>query len=410
MALFALKILSGTTDAHRHGLEQALSDTFRHKIQIAHLKAFNIFPQFFVEIEAMQGEGATGQRIFSAEKVRVAFTFMDLLRKKGTFEDIKITDLRFDPGAFGQQELVIATADIVPASESAPAHLKMQGDYGGIPFSGTIELFSVPGRRRPAYKLGTDNSLDLRLGDFHLKGKLLQNRDGFPTIREARLDLNGKEIATGQIMLKPVSEKFAIHVEFRTGQSAGTVVHVPAENRQDWNFETLALNDVTRDQPVWAEVGKEWHDVLRPGSVQTDKGLKIISVAIKKLTGDISGDNLKGRFISDSGQTAGWWQGALSLIPAKDKIPGSGQVECGLVRLVPKGDTWVSDVLLTKIDSVTIKSDLSVHEYTGKVNFQTDRVASGPAVFNADLSPFITHKDELKPGAGCSQFPGLDSP
>ena len=133
-------------------------------------------------------------------------------------------------------------------------------------------------------------------------------------------------------------------------------------------------------------------------------------MAIKKLTGDIAGENLKGRFITESGQIAGWWQGALSRIPAKDKIPGSGQVECGLIRLVPKGDTWVSDVLLTKIDSVTIKSALSVHEYTGKVDFQTDGIANGPEIFNADLSPFVTYKDELKPGAGCSQFPGLSSP
>jgi hypothetical protein len=57
-----------------------------------------------------------------------------------------------------------------------------------------------------------------------------------------------------------------------------------------------------------------------------------------------------------------------------------------------------------------LQSSVSVHEYTGKIKFQADRVESDPAAFHTRLRAFAAYKDKLKIGAGCANLPGLASP
>ena len=413
MGLFGLSILSGTSDAHRHGLEQAMSNIFRTNVRIVELKSFNLFPQFLVDVQDVQGISSTGTGAFFAKRITVAFSLLDILRKKGLIEDFQIEDLHFEAGLIGPKELILTSVKIVPAISGASPFVDIKGTYGGTALTASVGLDQLPGRMRPAYRFVPGVPVKLNLGEFSLTGVLGANKDDYQEIKDVSLKLNDEEVMSGAILLKPVDGKFALHISFKLEGSSGLFVYVPSGHHQTLTFDKANLDDFTKDKPLWLKLMQAWHRAITnsdSAKIGNKAGQDQVSLKINELQGAFAGNTIKGEFIYGDEHITGWWSGNLDGIHAKnEKIPASGAVECALVRFAPKGESWISDYVITVLPPFSVKSLLEINEQAGTIKFKTEQVTKGVSVFGEDLSAYSLHREELGLAENnvCADIPGF---
>jgi hypothetical protein len=204
ISLAFLQALSGTEDVHRNGLEQAASQILGAQVRIGKLTAFNILPQFVIEAETISGERREGGAQIAIERFRVAFSFLDLLAKRGAIEDLQIEGLKAGPGFWSSFPIGIDRLEIVPKTETSAPQILLKGTYDGLPLEGHVQLAQI-NRVRPAYQFEKQNPAQLRFGALHLKGDFAPQQVRGMALENAVLQMEkeGKieEVAKGNVRL-----------------------------------------------------------------------------------------------------------------------------------------------------------------------------------------------------------------
>lgn len=412
LSLFMLSILSGTSDAHRHGLEQAMSDMFRSRVKIGSLTTFNILPQFLVEMENVEAQTVESDIRYSIEKARVAFSFADIFFERKTIEDFQLTNLKLGAGLVGPQDVVIEQAGIIPGDTKTPPRVVAQGTYGGVKFTASIEIDRVRAPGRPSYKIGKSNPAVFTMGEFRLTGKFGPNDDGFSSLQDAVLEANGRMIGTGSIVLRNQDGHTSFIVDFISGSSKGQFTYTGVTRQRSWSFETLNVSELTQPDPAWAIFDRAWATVM-PSVSAKDQASEPVTVTIKQLTGDIQGHDLVGSFRSAPDKFFGWWAGTLSLPAAEDHPSLSGAVSCGLTAFTPKGNSWTSVILATVLQPSVIHGKMTVDAAKGLISLTDVRVTpykTEPAATGTFFTQAERDALGLVPGHACLDLIGQSAP
>lgn len=396
--LFMLNILSGTSEAHRRGLEQAMSDVFKSHVTIGQLKTFNLFPQFVIEMQDVRGQ-RPGEGAFRIEDIMLAFSFSDLLFKRNNIEDVRIKNLEFSPGVIGDHPLQISSLVIEPDSALKQPAFHILGRYGSMPLDVLFGIKRTATAPRASYEIEAVNPVILTSGPFVLTAVYKQTDKREPLLADAVLTLHEKKVAEGSILADEDNDKIKFKTSFLIGKSQGTVTTALGSPDQDWDFEMVALDDIMGANPVWAEISAAWRETTRksPEALQVTQAPSALAVTIKTLEGSVSGTDLQGRFVSTHDGVTGWWTGTLSSLPAtKQDQSASGQVTCALVDLVAQIDVLQTDVMVVVLGDKTLKASVSVNPYGGKVTAKIDKVSANKAsLFGLKPDAFLAHKDTL---------------
>lgn len=375
--LFVLKILSGTSDSHRRGLEQAFSELSGSTVKIGELTTFNIAPQFVLEMRDVRGENKNGLLDFRAEDLRVAFSFADILFKRPRIEDLQAHNLIIEAGFGAKQPLTIKSLTLMPAEKELPARFQFDGNYGAAPFNGFLEVARVPLMGRPSYSVAASSVLRIELGRLHLNGSLEQGKDGYPILKDTVIKSDERVLMTGEFSYKGLGETASLVANFTMGQSKGQFTFYPPRDEQNWVFETLDLNDVLGDDPIWSDIMTSLNQLAPATSTVTaeEKQSELVKVELKQVNGDIQFSRATGNFVFDEGRIAGWWQGDVSF-PAFGKIPElSGQVTCGLLDMKSRADDWVSTLLIMNLADKSASGSLQFNEFSGAVKYVPGKIA-----------------------------------
>jgi hypothetical protein len=148
----SLNLLAGKTDAHKRGLEAALSELIKAPVNIGTLHELNIIPQFRFDIENTTFLGG------GIERLNIAYGFWDLFLNRPYIEDITIQNLRIPAGVIGPFSLRVNRASITPASL-----FTLDGFIEDMPFSANVPLAKLPDRFRPSYRI-TAPKISLQAG------------------------------------------------------------------------------------------------------------------------------------------------------------------------------------------------------------------------------------------------------
>ncbi len=167
--LFALQVLSGTSDTHKRGLEQAFSEIFKGDAQFGTLKAFNLFPQFTVEIEKLQIAGINNLGNLTADHFLIVFGSIDLVTKNRQIENFQIKNLYVSEGVFTPLSLQLDELGLQPTDKPDAGKLNFKGKYGTHDLSGEFATGVKPGAR-PKYFFNDQNLFAMNVGFAQLSG------------------------------------------------------------------------------------------------------------------------------------------------------------------------------------------------------------------------------------------------
>lgn len=164
--LWMLSKLGGTSDSHRHGLEQAFSDALKADVTIQRIDEFNILPQLSIKAQGLRGVSRTSKNEYMADKVDLAFGLFDLALGKRRIENFQMENFRFS--ADSEYDLTIDKAGIVPGTEAV---LSAQGSYKNQNFD--LDASLQQGSDQPAfYYFGDETQIKGKFGDLDIAGEI----------------------------------------------------------------------------------------------------------------------------------------------------------------------------------------------------------------------------------------------
>ncbi len=169
LALFGLQISSGTSDSHKRGLEQAFSQIFGGEATFGTLKAFNLFPQFSIDIENLRVGGIKGPGFLSADQMLISFGPVDLLMKSRIIEDFRLKNFKVSAGVYTPLELKLADVGIYPNEKKDAANFMLTGTYGTQKLEGQFAMEMTSGMR-PKYFFKEENIFAVNLGSVQING------------------------------------------------------------------------------------------------------------------------------------------------------------------------------------------------------------------------------------------------
>jgi hypothetical protein len=169
LALFGLKIVSGTSDSHKRGLEQAFSQIFKGDAKFGTLKTFNLFPQFSIEIEKLEISGIQQIGRITAEHALISFGPVDLLTKSRVIEDFHLKNVNVSEGLYTPLALQLDDVGIYPNDKQDAAQLNFTGKYGEQEFKAVFAMAMKQGL--PAkYFFNETNDFTMNLGPVQISG------------------------------------------------------------------------------------------------------------------------------------------------------------------------------------------------------------------------------------------------
>lgn len=408
--LFMLKILSGTSESHRRGLEQAMSDIFKSKVTIGTLKTFNIFPQFLIEMDHLRAQGVGGM-VFDAASVRLAFSFGDIFFKRDNLEDILITNLAFAPGVIGEEGLLLESVRIEPESALKQPAVHMQGLYGSRPFVVDFGIKQVAGVGRPRYEIPQKNPFRIVSGPFQFSAVYQLDSSNQPSMEQAVLTLNDKQIADGRVVVLRDGQTTRFESHFKSGDSAGTLT--TGLNGQDWlwKFDTLDLADVYGEASLRTLITKAWREMPEGKSAAqplTSSPPSLIEIVLRKLSGAVTAEDVHGRFVVSDEAMTGWVVGKVTSMPHK---PEAGSLDCALIDLKAAGDRLKADAVPLHFGATALKGTFSYDRESGAASFGVDRKAgAADSLFGLKPDAFLMHQNELhlEESPACSRLLGAE--
>ncbi len=355
--LFVVNTISGTGEMQRAGLQQALSDVTGSKVSITKLTRFNVFPQFAIGFEGIDGVGASTATGFSIGEFTYAKSFTDwFLNNETAIQVLSISQFKTNAGVIGPQVLEITKAQIIPATASERPYLKADGLYGAQKFSARFDLTQTQFGMIPNYEIGKGEKFEVQLGDFNITGKLLYNKKEVK-LQGVTLRVNNNTPVTGDVKVLAVDKAMTITFNFTAGESAGRLIWTPKKRLQDWEFSNLRIDQASGNAPLWHEVRTSWEELVPPVSEKDDPAIDPARavVAIDKLEGALTGSKLSGEFLLTPAGLTGLWQGNLD---------GQEVVACGILD-----KRKVSYKAGTALHSGT----LSVNDKTGKIAYERSK-------------------------------------
>lgn len=167
--LFALKIVSGTGDAQKRGLEQAFSEIFQGQASFGQLRAFNIFPQLSLGIDKFVISNIQGRGELFVNRVDLAFGPMDVLAKRRKIEAFHVEGLEASEGLYTPLSLSLTDAGIYKGAQEGGAVFSFSGMYGTQALKGSVDMVSEGGMR-PKYAFGAHNPFTVNIGAVQITG------------------------------------------------------------------------------------------------------------------------------------------------------------------------------------------------------------------------------------------------
>lgn len=191
MVLFGLNILSGTSDKHKRGLEEAFSQIFQGTAKFGQLKAFNLFPQFNIEIENLEisGIGTTGMMSIGAAEI--GFGPLDLILENRKIEEFYLKDLKISSDVYTPLSIHLADAGIYKGDSPDMGKFAFSGVYGAQPINGQIDMAMQAGVR-PKYFFNDRNILVMTVGAVKINAVFSPYSPTGPELRQIMLSGEGK--------------------------------------------------------------------------------------------------------------------------------------------------------------------------------------------------------------------------
>ncbi len=351
--LFVVNTISGTGDMQRSGLQQALSDVTGTKVNITKLTQFNVFPQFAIGFEGIDGVGVSADTGFSIGEFTYAKSFWDwFFNNETSIQKFNVVNFRTNPGVFGPQVLEITKAAIIPAQDKSPPYLSAEGLYGAQKLSARFDLVQTQFGLIPGYEIGKGQAFDIALGDFHVTGKFFFKKNEVK-LQDVTMRVNGGEPLTGEIKIVPVDKAMTGMIAFALGETKGTLTWTPKKRLQEWDFERFHLDQATGNDLVWHTMRSSWEELVPPVSEKQEEAIEPTRalVTISTLAGMLQGEKLKGEFLLHKDGVVGRWSGSL-----KDH----GQVDCALLD---------KEAVSLRIDGNLQGGSLSLDKKTGKISY-----------------------------------------
>lgn len=167
--LFALKIVSGTGDAQKRGLEQAFSEIFEGRATFGQLVAFNLFPQLSLAVDNLAISNVKGQGDIVASKVALSFATWDIVAKNRKISGFHLTGLNVSEGVYTPMALSFDDAGIYKGDAPDQGVLSFSGHYGEAPIKGRLTMQAESGLQ-PKYYFGPENPFTMNLGAVQVSG------------------------------------------------------------------------------------------------------------------------------------------------------------------------------------------------------------------------------------------------
>jgi hypothetical protein len=188
ICLFMLTTLSGTSDSHRQGLEQAFSQAANEPIEITELKKFFIFPQFRVETGFIQSLRPSGNApAFSLQSLTLGFGFYDILFRTKKIQDFQIENLRLASGHADIPDMNFPKIGIqVETKNPQNAFFEIEGSQGDqkIEFQLPLQFSWDRLSQKPEFSVADQQEFKAKYGSTHFKGilQILNNEKNFTDV------------------------------------------------------------------------------------------------------------------------------------------------------------------------------------------------------------------------------------
>lgn len=171
-ALFALNVVSGTSDTQKRGLEQAFSRIFEGNASFGTLKAFQIFPQLMISVGDLSVSRTSGGKIL-LDEVDIGFSFTDIIFKTRRIEKLHLKNLHVDAGTYLPMTLVLDEASIYKGDTNDTGKFMFQGRYGGAALKGQIDMVASHSLWRgdvAQYVFRDSNAFAMNIGSVQISG------------------------------------------------------------------------------------------------------------------------------------------------------------------------------------------------------------------------------------------------
>lgn len=367
--LFVVNTISGTGDMQRSGLQQALSDVTGTKVSITKLTRFNVFPQFAIGFEGIDGVGASADTGFSVGEFTYAKSFGDwFFNNETSIQTLNIAQLRTNAGVIGPQIFEITKAEIIPAADKEQPYLKAEGLYGAQKFSARFDLTQTQFGMIPNYEIGTGKKFEVQLGDFNVTGKLLYKKKEVK-LQDVTLRINDSAPVTGDVNVRAVDRNMTVTVNFTAGESAGQLVWTPKKRLQEWKISRLHFDQIVGNGPLWHDIRTSWEELVPPVSEKHDADAEPARalVTVDKLEGALTGGQLKGEFLLKAEGLMGLWQGSLG---------DQGSIECGVLD---------KRAVAFKAGASLKNGTLTLNDKTGKIGYTPAKSFEKISVSSGDI-------------------------
>lgn len=169
LTLFGLKIVSGTSNSHKRGLEQAFSQLFGGQAKFDELKTFNLIPQFSIEVANLDISKIREIGSLKSEHVLVAFGPIDLVTKSRRIEGFHLKNFVISEGTYTPLELRLDDAGIYPNEKKDAANFTFTGKYGEQDLNGQFAMSMITGMN-PKYFFDDKNDFAMNVGPVQISG------------------------------------------------------------------------------------------------------------------------------------------------------------------------------------------------------------------------------------------------
>lgn len=190
-----LNMLSGTGDAQKGGLEDAFGKALGATVHFDRLEAFNILPQFTVEISGFHASYPSGEGDIDADHVAFSFNLLDLILKKRTINRFEIENANIHKGGWFDKEVIVENTELLAKENNSMSGLAMRGKYGDRPLTFNVSLEQKINSVPPSFFFGENNQFELAIGSTHVKGMFSPFAADRATLQNLSIDRSGKSCA-----------------------------------------------------------------------------------------------------------------------------------------------------------------------------------------------------------------------
>jgi len=166
-SLMVLSIVSGRSDMHREGLEQAFSGAFGGQAHIGTLRWFNFFPQLAIDVGNVDVAHIKGGGPLHIENLQLGFSALDLFFERRTISTFHLKNLELPSGTYLPLVFKIADATIERGPDVGAARFSFYGFYNGRILDGQVSM--VP--RSDRFAFAEQNPFIINVGVIQASGQ-----------------------------------------------------------------------------------------------------------------------------------------------------------------------------------------------------------------------------------------------